>query len=114
MGDKMTIFTGSGLGVGKGRIVGGKIAPVVGRWPIWVGIGSDVTAIDVGAESVANNVRVGSTVPVGTSVKSSSCCGALVKLQAASKADTSISVRSRSTCLPESKRLITFTFLLQV
>ena len=75
------MFTGIGLGVGKGSTGGGSTA--VGLWPIWVGRGSDVTVTGVGAEPVVIKVRVGSTVFVGTSVKSSCCCGSLVRLHAA-------------------------------
>ena len=52
--------------------------------------GSDVTVgRDVGAcaLSVPIGVRVGCTVFVGTSVKSSVCCGELVKVHAPSKND---------------------------
>ncbi|GIL08569.1 MAG: hypothetical protein BroJett033_0800 [Chloroflexota bacterium] len=79
MGERIKILIGSGVLVGKGRDVGGRITTGVDPCGPCVGItGSAVTVTGVGALLV----RVGSTVVVGTSVVSIGSCGVLVRLQA--------------------------------
>ena len=106
------MFTGSGEGVGNRNAVGGRMATDVGRCAICVGTGSEVTVTGVGASSLESSVRVGRTVLVGTLVRSSCCCGALVRLQAAAIRTNNTNSRDREIkALPQSGQPIAVTFL---